>query len=309
MARLDVVGGRVKKIDAVDKATGQMRYVADIDIPGVLVGKLVGSTAAHARIVSIDTSEAEKLQGVKAVITGRDMPDRRYGQLISDQPFLPADKVRYYGEPVAAIAAVDEATAELAAQLVTVEYEELPALAEAERALEPGAPLVHEQASTYTAVPMTRESPVPLRAPDPGTNLLFELTLKNGDVERAMQGAARVFEETYTVPMVAHAAMEPHAAAADVDAEGRITIWTGSQSPTRVHAALAQYFRVPREHIHVIGLKPGGGFGGKIGMILEPYCVALSRASGAPVRIVLTRVETFQTVGGWLPGRFRFQIS
>ena len=97
-----MIGGRVPKLDAVDKVTGAMRYVADLDIPRVLVGKLVGSTVAHARIVSIDTSEAEKLPGVRAVITGRDMPERRYGQLISDQAFLPVDKVRYYGEPVVA---------------------------------------------------------------------------------------------------------------------------------------------------------------------------------------------------------------
>ncbi|HKF78028.1 MAG TPA: xanthine dehydrogenase family protein molybdopterin-binding subunit [Candidatus Dormibacteraeota bacterium] len=304
-----MIGGRVPKLDAVDKVTGGMRYVADLDIPGLLVGKLVGSTVAHARIVSIDTSEAERLPGVRAVITGRDMPESRYGQLISDQPFLPVDKVRYYGEPVVAIAAVDEPTAEQAARLVGVEYDELPALADADRALAPDAALVHEEASTYDAVPMTRESPIPLRPPEPGTNLLFELTLNAGDVEQAMRRAVRVFEETYTVPMVAHAAMEPHAAAAEVDADGGITVWTGSQSPRRVHATLARYFDVPREQIRVIGLKPGGGFGARIGMILEPYCVALSRAAGAPVRIVLTRIETFQTIGGWLPGRFHFRTG
>ena len=309
IAQLNVVGARVTKLDAVDKVTGAMRYVADLDLPGVLAGKLVQSTIAHARIVSIDTSEAEKLPGVKAVITGRNMPERRYGQLISDQPFLPVDKVRYFGEAVAAIAAVDETTAELAAQLVSVEYEELPALAAADEALAPDAPLVHEEASTYGTVPMTNESPVPLRAPDPGTNLLFELTLNAGDVEQAMRSAARVFEETYTVPMVAQAAMEPHAAAAAVDTGGRITVWTCSQSPGRVHTALARYFDVPREQIRVVGLKPGGGFGAKIGVILEPYCVALSRVAGAPVRIVLTRIETFQTVGGWLPGCFHFRTG
>jgi carbon-monoxide dehydrogenase large subunit len=306
---LNLIGQPVTRLDAVEKVTGAMRYVGDLDIPGLLVGKLVTSATPHARIVSIDTSEAAKLPGVRAVITGHDMPQKRYGQLIHDQPFLPIDKVRHYGEPLAAVAAVDEATALLAAQLVEVEYQLLPALQDADEALKPDAALVHEDASTYEAVPMTRESPVPLRAPDPGTNLFFEVDLRTGDVEVAMAAADHVFEETYTVPMVSHSAMEPHACAAAVEAGGSATIWTGSQTPMRIQPWLAEYFGLRPDQVRVVGVKPGGGFGGKIGVVLEPYCMALSRAAGAPVRIVLSRIETFQMIGGWLSGRFHFKTG
>lgn len=306
---LEVIGRPAPKLDAVAKVTGRLRYVADLDLPGALVAKLVVSTVAHGRILSVDATEAERLPGVRAVITGRDLPRTRYGQLVKDQPFLPTDKVRYLGEPVAAVAAVDERTAERAAQLVRVEYEELPALSTTEDALAEGAPLVHEEAASYEVVPMTMESPLPLGKPVHGTNVLFDLHLRDGDPERGFAEAYRVFEEVYSVPMVSHAAMEPHACAAEVDAEGRITVWTPTQTVTRVRAWIAEYFDLPMERVRVIGTKPGGGFGAKIGVVLEPYVVALSLKTKAPVRLVLTRTETFCMIGGWLPGQFRFKTG
>jgi len=307
--QFDVIGTRLPRLDAVDKVTGAIRYVGDLQIPGVFAGKLVHSTTAHARIVSLNIRAAQLLPGVRAVITGRDMPTGRYGQTIKDATFLPTDKVRYYGEPVAAVAAVDEATAEQAVSLIEVEYEQLPVLGQAEDALRPGAPLVHEDFDSYEVVATTGASPLPAVGPSHGTNVLYQIELHEGDVADGFNRSHRVLEETYSVPMVAHAAMEPHACAAEAAPGGTITVWSCTQTVSRVHSWLAEYFGVPESNVRVIGVKPGGAFGGKIGVILEPYCVALSLKAGGPVRIVLTRVETSYMIGGWLPATFKFKTG
>jgi carbon-monoxide dehydrogenase large subunit len=306
--QFELIGKAIPKLDAVAKVTGELRYVADLQIPGVLAAKLVHPLTAHASILAVDTSAAERLPGVRAVITGHDLPQLRYGQLVKDQTFLPTDRVRYFGEPVAAVAAVDERTAEEAAALVRVDWQELPPLDDAEEALLPGAPLIHEEAGSYEAVPMTMESPLPLGTPAHGSNVLFQLHLEDGDVKAGFAQADRIFEETYSVPMVAHAAMEPHACAADWN-DARVTIWTCTQTPTRIRSWAAEYFGLPPARVRVVGVKPGGGFGAKIGVVLEPYCLGLSRKARAPVRLVLTRTETFQMIGGWLPGTFRFKTG
>ncbi|MBI4233284.1 MAG: xanthine dehydrogenase family protein molybdopterin-binding subunit [Chloroflexi bacterium] len=309
MTTFNLIGKRIPKLDAVEKVTGRLRYVADLRMAGMLYGKLVHSPYPHARILKIDTSAAEQLPGVMAVITGKDMPQTRYGHLVKDLSFLPLDKVRYFGEPVAAVAAMDEATAEQAAELVQVEYEELPVVGEAEEAIQPGAPLIHEDLAKYETRPITADSPLPLGNVMPGTNIFYQLQLRSGDVQKGFRESDRIFEETYRVPMVSHAAMEPHACIAEVAPNGYITVWTCTQGVSRMQHWIAELFGLSDNMVRVIGMKPGGGFGGKIGMTLEPYCIALSKKAGRPVRIVMTRDETFHMIGGWLPGVFKFKTG
>ncbi len=268
-----VVGTSVKRVDGPEKVSGAATYAGDIRLPGMAHAKLVPSPLPHATITRIDASRARALPGVYAVLTGAELVgmEQTYGSDRKDRPVVAIDKVRFQGEAVAAVAAVDEATAEAAAELVEVDYEELPPVTDMLAALEPDSPLVHPK------------------------NLCHEYHYDWGDVERGFAESDFVFEDTFTFPMVYHYAMEPHTCVAQYDAAG-ITVWSSAQHPFLVRDELARIFHLPLNAVRVIVPYVGGGFGSKSYAKIEPLTTALAREAGRPVRLALTVEEAFKTV-------------
>jgi CO/xanthine dehydrogenase Mo-binding subunit len=280
------VGKSIQRVDALEKVTGHAIYGDDIRFPDLLYGKVLRSPYSHARIKSIDTSEAQKVPGVKAVVTGKDAPFRG-GEAIRDQPFLAVGKVRFAGEAVAAVAAETEKIAEHATGLIRVEYEQLPTLFDAVEAMKPGAPRIHEELHTYAHMPIV--------SPIPNTNICAKFEFNQGDIEKGFKQADHVFEETFTFHAGHHCQIEPFMAIAQADISGRITIWVPNDAPHRLRKDLADALGVPFERLRVISPPyMGGGFGGKGGLKVEMACIALAmRTNYRPVKIVLTREETF----------------
>jgi carbon-monoxide dehydrogenase large subunit len=296
MEALRVVGQPVARKDAADIVTGNVVYGADISLPGMLHGRLVRSAVASGKVIRVDVSGAKALPGVKSVITAADVPMTRFGYGIKDEQIFASAKIRYVGEPIAAVAAVDEETAEEAARLVEVEYEEAPGVFDVLDAVKEGAPLVHEELGSYEPNRLvTREW-----NPSPGTNILHRIELRRGDVEAGFREADYVFEDTFRTRRVHHCYIEPHACVARVEA-GKITVWTATQRVFIVRAMLADVFGVPEESVRVICTKVGGGFGGKNGVRLEHYAVALAMKTGKPVKLVMRRDEEFTASAGSVP--------
>lgn len=280
-ARVRTIGGYVPLVDGPDKVSGRARYTADLPAAaGALAGRILRSPWGHAAIRSIDTTEAEALPGVRAVVTGADC-DRTFGVLpiaMHEYP-LARDRVRYRGEAIAAVAADDDATAARALDLIRVEVEELPAYYTAEAALAPGAADLH--------------------AKRPG-NVERDVTFEIGDVDAAFAGAALVREKTYRCAEVCQAQMEMHAALADYDPErGRLTVHASTQVPYYVHLMLARCLDLEKSRIRVVKPHIGGGFGCRTETLhVEIVCALLARKAGGAVRLVTTREETFLTHRG-----------
>ena len=288
-----VVGQPERRSDGAEKVTGKAIYTVDVNLPGMAHGKILRSPYAHARLVRVDASEAEKLPGVYAVITRDDQ--RRlgmFGAAYKDQTIVAVDKVRYAGDPVAAVAAVDEATAEHALSLIEVEYAELPVVTSLDEALAPGAPLVHDAAASGGELMGQRyEAPKEFA----GTNLCYRFSYAKGDVEKGFEKAAHVFEHTFTFPRVQHFSMEPHATVAHVE-DGRMTLWAGTQEPFTLREHLSEIFRMSLNKIRIIVPYLGGGYGGKLAVKTEPLAAALSWKAKRPVRLAHTIEESFRTV-------------
>jgi carbon-monoxide dehydrogenase large subunit len=286
MSDLAYVGQRVVRVDAAEKVTGRAVYGVDLKLPGMLHAKILRSTVPHARIVRIDTTRAERLRGVRAVVTGNDAPYTHNASIIKDWPFFAQEKVRHVGEAVAAVAAVDDETADEALELIEVEYDELPAVFDAEEAMAPGAPLVHEGVADYPRAAAFN--------PVAGTNVCNHFKLRRGDVDRAFAEAAVVVEERYTTAMMQHCPMEVHVAVAQRGTDGRLTVWTSAQSPYWTRFELATALGIPMSDIRVIVPYVGGGFGAKHAVKVEQYAIALAMKTGnRPVRLALTRAEEF----------------
>ena len=212
-----VIGHAELRCDGDEKVTGKALYTVDVELPGMAYGKVLRSPYAHARLTRVDASKAEKLSGVFAVIT-RDDQHRlgMFGAAYKDQTIVAVDKVRYAGDPVAAVAAVDEATAAEALALIDIDYEDLPAVTSLDEALAPGAALVHEaSASGGELMGQRYEAPKEFS----GTNLCYRFSYAKGDVEAGFAKADHIFEDTFTFPRVQHFSMEPHATVADVDGD------------------------------------------------------------------------------------------
>ena len=288
-----VVGRSVPRVDGVEKVSGSARYVTDLVLPGMTHARLLRSLHAHARIVRIDTSRARTLPGVHAVLVAGDLTwcDPYYGPAFRDRPIVAIDVARYEGEPVAAVAAVDELTAAEALDLIEVEYEELPAVTTLQEALAPDAPLVHtgEPVAGHFADLST------LRA-RPGTNICHQFNHERGRGAAGLDEADVVVEGEYSFPRVQHYSMEPHAALAAWDETGALTLWASTQNPYSVRVELAKMFRVPMSQIRIIVPHLGGGFGGKTYAKLEPVVAALARAAGRPVRLAASVEDAFRTV-------------
>ncbi len=274
------VGKSVPRIDARAKVTGEARFVFDMKLPGMLAGKMLRSPHAHAKIIKIDTSRAEQLPGVKAVITAADTPKIKFGSneyffpYTVDQLPLEDEKVRYIGDEIAAVAAVDEAIAEKALSLIDVEYEVLPAVFDAEQAMKPGAPRIHNAMN----------------------NIGVMLPAQFGDAERALKESDYVREDTFVLPSAAHAALEPHVCVGQYEVTTRrITLWASTQAPFKIREAMAKTLKMEAADIRVIKLNVGGGFGGKLEMFPMDLaaCLLSKKALGAPVKIECTRQEVF----------------
>lgn len=299
-----VVGTRPVRHDGTDKVTGRALYGADVSLPGLLHGKVLRSPHAHARIVSIDTSRAAALPGVRAVVTARDLPriQDRYADLgegsfnfkwISDN-VLASDKVLYRGHAVAAVAAISPHVAEEALKLIDVKYEVLPHVLDVNEAMGDDAPLVHETLITKSLGRSTGK---------PG-NVATHFQHLKGDPEQGFAAADVVVERVFTTETVHQGYIEPQNATALWNADGQITVWTSNQGAFGVRDQLAQVLDQPVSKIRVIPLEIGGGFGGKISVYLEPVAALLSRKTGRPVKLVMSRSEVFQgtgpTPGSWM---------
>jgi CO/xanthine dehydrogenase Mo-binding subunit len=299
LSRLNQVGASVPKLDAREKVLGEARYIADMVIPGMLHAAMLQSPYPHARIKSYDTSKALALPGVRCVLTGDDVPEARMGAFIKDETAIAKGKVLYVGEPVAAVAAVDEATARAAAQLIDVEYEELPEVLDPARALLPGAPILHEDLGSYFKVFDAKC----------GGNLMSETSISEGDVAGAWDSCDLIVENHYTTQPQYHLSMEPCGALADIDANGRITLWSANQSVFRVQANVCESLALPMSRLRCLTPKVGAGFGNKMEPHIQPIVVALAMKARKPVKMVLSREEDFETVRARHPFRIRLKTG
>ena len=303
MAEYRVIGTSVERVDGPEMLTGQALYGPDMKLPNMLWGKILRSPIPHGKVLRVDVEKAKKHPGVKAVICARDVPARRYGYAIEDEYIFAIDKVVYVGQPVAAVAAVDEETAEEALSLIDVDYDELPAVFDAEEAIRDGAPLVHE-VDKYNARSVYLASWHPV----PGTNIIHQASNQRGDVEAALKKADYVFEDTFRASQIHHSYMEPHATLVAV-LGGTITVWTCSQEVFELRTVMAGLFGVPESKMRVICTKVGGGFGGKIEPRLEPITIALAMKSGKPVKIVMTRTDEFTAAAGSTPALVKLKTG
>jgi 4-hydroxybenzoyl-CoA reductase alpha subunit len=270
-----LIGKSLPKIDSYAKVTGAARYADDIKLPRMAFGRILRSPHPHARIIRLETSRARAYPGVLEVITGADLP-RKYGIMPTTQDEYPfaIDRVRYVGDPVAAVCAVDEEAAEAALELIAVEYEPLPALLSIDEALTREDLKIHDE---------TRRG-----------NVMKEVHLTFGDMEEGFDEADLVREDTYFFEGTTHAAMEQHACVADCGADGKITLWTSTQTPHYVHREVAKVLQMPLSHLRVIVPPVGGGFGGKCEPFAYDFAACLfARRHGRPIKFTLSREEAF----------------
>lgn len=280
------VGKPVDRADALEKVTGQAAYIHDLEIPGMLYAKAVHSPHARANIISIDTSAAKALPGVKAVLTGDDT-EHKIGLYLIDKRIIAKGFTRYQGEVVAAVAAVDEATAELAASLIKVEYEELESVQTFDEALE-GKILVHRD-------DINDLDGYGIFFPQKDSNIASWNKSRKGDVEKGFEESDIIVEGEYWQPAAAHAPIETHVAIVQADMySDKMKIWSSAQSPFSLREMMAKSFGISQSDIQVKVPHVGGGFGGKAGVHLEPLVALLSKAcNGKPVKYKATREEEF----------------
>ncbi len=265
------VGQRATRPDARLHGLGQTRYIDDMAFPGMLHARIKRAGVASARILRIDTREAEAMPGVMAVLTGRDIPVNSFGPSFQDQPVLADDRVFHAGDGVAAVAAVTEQLAADALEKIRVEYEPLPAVFDPLEALREDAHQVHA----------------------PANNVYARKVIRKGDVETALAASAHVFEQQYRTQMVEHVPIEPHAAIALWDANGRVTLYSSLGRITLGRADVARTLRLPVNRVRLVGTIVGGNFGGKNEITQEPVLALLSKKTGRPVKGVYTRNEEF----------------
>lgn len=275
MAEFEVIGKRIPNIRAGPKGLGQAIYTDDIKLPNMLFGKVLRSPYPHAKILNIDISRASALTGVKAIITGADIPRVKTGTIPTraDMYIVAIEKARHMGEAVAAVAANDEDTALEALELIKVEYEPLPALFDPEEAIKPSAPKIHEEAEN---------------------NISARFSKSYGDVEKGFRESDYIREDTFRTAPINHAPLEPHGAVALWHGAGSLTIWMDTQAPFLIQKGLSRAVGLPEDRIRVVKTETGGGFGGKIEVMAHHFASAyLSKLTGRPVKIILNREEVF----------------
>jgi CO/xanthine dehydrogenase Mo-binding subunit len=264
------VGQRATRPDGRLHGLGQTKYIDDLTMPGMIHAKIKRAGIASALIKKVDTSKAEALPGVVAVVTGAEIPVNSFGPSFQDQPVLAHEKVFHAGDGVAAVAAVTEQIAEEAAELIEVEYQPLPAV------FDPLEAMKDE-----------------IKVHDPDSNIYATKVIKKGDLERGFKQADEIFERRFTTQMVEHVPMEPHASIAEWDPTGRVTIWSSLGRITLGRTDIARTLDMPVNRIRIIGTIVGGNFGGKNEITQEPILALLSKKSGKPVKGVYTRGDEF----------------
>jgi CO/xanthine dehydrogenase Mo-binding subunit len=279
----DIVGTSIPRTDALAKIIGTAKFAADLTLPDILHVQLLLSAHAHARLLSIDTSAAEQLPGVCAVLSATNTLPYRFGSEFPDQELFARHNVLHRGAVLAAVAAVDVATAAEAVRLIKVAYEPLPAVVDVLDAVQPGAPILHED---LASIPGVRPEHI-------DGNICYRTTVAWGNVEQGFAQADRVYEHTFRTSTVHQGYLEPMACVVQVEPGGKVTVWTSTQSTYMVRARLAQLFDLPFTQVRVIVPHVGGGFGGKLQTAIEPYGVLLARVTRRPVKLVLTREEEF----------------
>lgn len=283
------IGQKQSFVDAREKVTGAAKYLDDLSFPGLLTGKILRSPYPHARIVSIDTSAAEALPGVEAVITAKDCPRNKFGMEIADVDMLAIDKVRYVGDEVAAVAAESEEIAQEALGLIKVEYEELPVVDDPVEAMRPGAPLVHDEMKD---------------------NIAREYHLARGNVDEDFEKCDYVFEEDFSTHRVSGLYLEPFGAVAQWEPNGRLTVWTGLQSAFQGRNEIAKALGISPSKVTVKAPFIGGGFGAKIWIRnFHPIAAVLAKKTGRPVKIVLTRDEEQLTTRPRIAPRMKLKLG
>jgi CO/xanthine dehydrogenase Mo-binding subunit len=293
-----VIGHKIPKVDALAKVTGRAQFGADVILPYMLVGKVLRSPHAHARILHIDTREAEALPGVAAVITRDDFPEivpgtpRAYATATAHDRYMSCeimarDKVLYHAQTVAAVAAESDAIAETALRLIRVEYEELPPVLEAVDAMQPAAVRLHDDLYTQTA---TGRDTTP-------SNIAEHLEMGRGDVAKGFDEADVILERTFRTQVVHQGYIEPDSEAAMVQEDGSVVVWANTQTTFVQRHELAMLLDIPLSRIRVLPTEVGGAFGGKESVRVSALCVALSRKAHQPVRITLSREEVIRATG------------
>jgi len=286
MEELSFIGKSVPRKDGVEKATGRALYTVDMILPGMLWGKILRSPYPHAKILHINTTRAEKLLGVKAVITGKDTLGIKHGFVETpryppDQYPIAMDRVRYIGEEVAAVAAIDEYIAEEALSLIQVDYEELPAVFDPEEAMRPEAPEIH---------------PSHPKVKEPYKNVGGKTESGWGDVEKGFAQSYLVREDRFEGQLRTHCYMEPQATLASFDFSGKLNVWTSGQGPFIKRAKLATTLGLPFSNVRVLKAYVGGAYGGKVDLFSHEFCASLlSIKAQRPVKIVYTRQEVFES--------------
>ncbi len=292
-----VIGTRPIRHDGVDKVTGRALYGADVQMSGLLHGRVLRSPHAHARIHSIDVSEALSMPGVKAVVTSADFPSP--GNRVADlgegmvkvrdlcANILAGDKALYRGHAVAGVAATSPQAAVEALKRIRVDYEVLPPVVDVLEAMKPGAPVLHADLRTDD---LGEKGSAP-------SNVAKHLRFAKGDVAKGFQEADRVFEEEFKTSMVHQGYIEPHNGTALWSSDGNLTIWTSTQGAFTVRDQIATLFELPVSRVKVVPMEIGGGFGGKIPVYLEPVAALLSKQTGRPVKLVMDRTEVFEGTG------------
>jgi len=292
------IGLSIPRPDGPEKVTGHLQYVADIKPKGLLHAKLLRSPHAHARIVKIDVGKARALPGVRAVLTAADVPELKRKAPTRAHAVLAIDRVVFHGQPVAAVAADEPSIAEEALDLIQVQYEVLAASVDPLQAMRAGAPPVADRGTEADTSEALAHSAVALAKGESndakGVNVSQTSAVKRGDVAKGLAESDVVIEHTYRVPMVHQGYLEPHAVLAEWDTTGALTLWASTQGSFNTRSEVADVLGIEENRIKVIPVECGGGFGGKIRALCEPITALLARATGKPVRYVMTRREELQ---------------
>ncbi|MGE0825579.1 MAG: xanthine dehydrogenase family protein molybdopterin-binding subunit [Candidatus Binatia bacterium] len=307
--KFKVIGTRPIRHDGVDKVTGRAKYGADISLPGLLHGKVLRSPHAHANIKSIDVSAALKLPGVKAVVTGKDLPElpagaQQMGEMVINPRYLSLnilakDKALYNGHAVAAVVATSPHLAEEALSLIKVEYEVLQPVLDVRKAMADDAPILLTELRT-SGTPETS---------DKQTNVANQVRFARGDIEAGFKAADVVVEREFNTSMVHQGYIEPHNAVAQYNSDGHGTIWCSTQAPFSVRELSAHILQMPVGSIKVVPAEIGGGFGGKTTVYLEPLALFLSRKTGKPVKMIMSRGEVLRATGPTSGSHIRCKIG
>jgi CO/xanthine dehydrogenase Mo-binding subunit len=276
-----VAGKRLSRLDGVGKVTGKHVYAADFALPGMLFGKILRSSEAHARIKRLDVTKAKAMPGVRAVLTAADVPQIAFGTAVKDRTMFAESEVRFRGEAIAAVAATSLEIAEAAVRAIEIEYQPLPAVFDPEAALQPDAPLVHAGWRDYQALPVF----------DRDGNVSGRSSLGHGDVEAGFAQSYRVYEHRFTTQHVHPGYTEPRAAVASWDGNGDVIVWTNTQLPFDMKNMLAEVLDLPASKVRVIVPGIGGGFGGKLRVGVEHFAAWLARKSRRPVKVITTSEE------------------